>query len=271
MSLFLKVLMKFLNDNSSLSLIFTNTITKYDLNKNNFDIRNTPIDEDSISLYDLIVYFNNEYLSFKKEYNDMEKLNIGKKVSPLFFKDDELVLGVTYPTIVDDDLSVLHIINKNNEIKCTINNMIYKKNTYNKEVDIDKEIARKYFDLFKKYNHIMKLYNELLTGFAMTDGTYTLSTISSDSNIIDDIENIIFSIDMNQNTIPRTRFEIAIKPGNEIEIDKNDSKITIGGNRANATTDDYIYILKNIYIHRMYANMIDDIPPKEKIKTKKNS
>ena len=54
--------------------IFTDTITREDICRVDYDYRKEiPILDNSISVFNLMKSFNNEYLNFKKEYEDIAK------------------------------------------------------------------------------------------------------------------------------------------------------------------------------------------------------
>ena len=116
-------------------LVFTNTVGRLDFCRFDFDIDKVKINYDnSISLFNLISSFNKLYLSFKKEYEELEKLNMGKYVSVLsfdtFYFDEEyysvLSLYIYEPTITKHGDTFLFLREINGEMKPTLRTLCLK-------------------------------------------------------------------------------------------------------------------------------------------------
>ena len=99
------------------NLVFTDTINRLDFCRVDFDIDKVEVNyDDSISLLHLVSSFNKLYLSFKKEYEELEKLNLGKSIEVASFKrydysnDNYRVLTVYIdkPTITKHGDTVLY-------------------------------------------------------------------------------------------------------------------------------------------------------------------
>ena len=73
------------------NLVFTDTLVSEDFSRVGFDLDKKKVNYDNcISLYDLISKFNKLYSLFKKEYRDLDKLDLGKNVEVLDFSKFDL-------------------------------------------------------------------------------------------------------------------------------------------------------------------------------------
>ena len=68
------------------NLVFTNTISRIDFCRVDFDISSQEINYDNtINLYKLVSSFNRLYMSFKKKYDSLNKLKLSKDLKILRF------------------------------------------------------------------------------------------------------------------------------------------------------------------------------------------
>ncbi len=244
-----------------LSLIFTNTITKNDLFEKDVDIYNTPINKDSISLYNLVTIFNYGYELFKRDYKKLKDINIGEKVIPLYFHNNEAIYRITYPKDINEEIGLLNLKKEDDNIKCTISNIVTsnKDEYYTKDLDIDPKIAKEYYNFFEKYDSVLKLYNERLNGFSMSDIMHSISSVISGYGF-DDIKEVSFVICINNKILPKMRITISANLGNPVTINNEGCSLFINESDWFEPEETYDYILKNLYISTQQFSMLDKIP-----------
>ena len=250
-----------------LSLIFTNTIEKSDLFEKDINISDTPINKDSISLYDIVTIFNRGYKLFKRDYKQLSELNLGKRITPHYFYNNEANYLITYPKDINETRGLLHLKKENDNIKCTISNIVSsnKDKYYTKDIDIDPEIAKEYYEFFEKYNDLLRLYNERLNGFSMSDMMHSISTIINNYTI-DDINDVSFAIFINNRILPKMEITLSTNIGKTVTINKERCSLFVNGIETLVEESFYDYILKNLYISTDQFKMIDKIPKAKQYK-----
>ena len=170
-----------------INLVFTNTIQAIDFCRVDFDLEKQKVNyENAINMYKLVSSFNKLYLSFKKEYNDLEKLELGKDLQILNFnqftidKEHHRIIDIyiTNPIICDHNYTILSICEKNNHIYSFISNRTnpFDKEFYKKDIQLDVNICKKYLDLFEKYQLLFETYNQFKNKFVYDDGINILCT-----------------------------------------------------------------------------------------------
>ena len=253
------------NSIKSFNLIFTDTLEKEDFCKVGFDLNKEKVNYDNcISLYDIVEKFNILHKTFKKRYNDLEKFDLGRHIDiSNFIKNDNinyrcLLIYIDEPTMINEKYTDLYLVERDNEIKSFITNNlnVFDKKHYYKEIDLDKKIVKQYLDLFENYSILLYLYHRFENGILFGDGTYTLFTnIKSENNeLLDDFEKIEILLGANYFLSPGEHIKCCINLGNSLNIDVNDSKIEIFDKNIKANKEDYIRILKSIFINERYLN-----------------
>lgn len=249
------------------NLVFTDTLVSNDFSKVGFDLDKKKVNYDNcISLYDLISKFNKLYSLFKKEYRDLDKLDLGKNVEVLDFSKFDLFgdnirflsMYINKPTITNHQNTYLYLREFNNDICPYVTNNInmFDKDYYNNLVDLDKEKVKKYLDLFEKYSLLLDLYDRLFDQMIFGDGTFSIfSKIKSENDsILNDLENIAISIHNNPHMSIGDHFQICVNLGDKLSIDSNNSTIRLGEHILKSDKKLYLKVLKSIYLHGRYLN-----------------
>lgn len=170
-----------------LNLVFTNTIDRIEFCRVGFDINTENVNyENTTNLYNLVSSFNKLYLKFKKDYETLQKLELGKSIEILDFnkfnidKDyyRTLIIYIDEPTICNHNDTLLYICEKNDKIYSFVTNNInpFDKNYYRKDLKLDSEKCKEYLDLFEKHKLLLDTYKYLKNKFVFGDGTNTLFT-----------------------------------------------------------------------------------------------
>lgn len=246
------------------SLVFTNTTTREDFWRNNSTnyIEEKEINyEKCTSLFDLINSFNKLYMMFKKEYDELEKLDLGKSVEVIeiskFTYDNDnyrvVRLYIDEPKITNHPYTVLHLREINGEMKSFVTNEkdSFDKNYYRDHVKLDNELSKKYLDFFLKYQDFFEAYRYLRAQYLYGDGSYCAhSRIGKyGDQLLDGLYNfkIIFG-DTYSNF-----FRISINLGKNFGIDYDNCSYEKNGEKISLTKEECIEILKKTYINKEYT------------------
>ena len=169
------------------NLIFTKTLTIYDFARRDINIDEVEINyEDCINLFELIYSFNNLYLSFKNEYDKLEKLNVGEEIFLNHFskfnigKENYRVLSfdVDKPTITNHPNTVLHFREVNNKLDAFVSDgMSSRDKYYHEKVEISETLIKSYLDLFERYELLFKSFDDLKNRQIMGDQIFSLYTV----------------------------------------------------------------------------------------------
>ena len=259
------------------SLSYTDTIDINDFYGKETDINNIEINYDNcISLYNLICAFNKMHIAFKKEYDKLEKLDLGKDVNVLSFTKIEdrlrvLEMILYKPTLIDQNYAYLYLRELNGVIKPFITNdmgSIHNDNGfYRNSIKLDHNKVRKYLDLFEKYELLFKLYKYLENRLIFTDGTNTLLTKieSEKGKFLDNMKSFRVRMDANYYMKPNSHIDIFVDLGEEISPSISGSSIVVNDKSINFDKEMCLNILKNVYINGKYLekesyrkNEIDD-------------
>lgn len=246
------------------NLVFTNTIDRLDFCRTDFDINKIEINyNDSISLLHLVSSFNKLYLSFKKEYEEIEKLSLGKFIEVLNFgkydynkdKYRVLIIYIDKPAITKHEDTILYLREINDEIKPFITNNInpFDKNYYREDIKLNNDIAKKYLDLFEKYSLLLNTYNYLKNNQIFGDGTNCMFTIidNYNSNLLKGLNKL--KISFGSAYFDTEHFvDLSINLGENFGIDYNNCKLVLNSENTSIEKKDYDKIFANIYVNKKY-------------------
>lgn len=232
------------------------------LNEMNLAYTNVLNNENSISLYDLINSFNKMYSSFKKEYEKLEKLDLGKDISFLGFTKKNNILRVLdmlvyRPNIISDKYTHLYLREINGVSMPYITNEIglhSDNGYYNKTIKLPAKVVKDYLDLFEKYELLFELYQHLKNNTIFNNGNYLLYTRidNINRNILDNIESFKIVMDSNKYIEAGNHIDIKVNLGNSLSIDIADSSIRLGDISIPVDNELGIDILKKISINGIY-------------------
>lgn len=188
------------------NLIFTDTITREDLCRVDFDIKKqVPNLENSISVYDFMKSFNDEYMRFKKDYEELGKIKLGKYNSIILdYKNSDSTLKnveiyVEKPIMTDHNFTYFNILEKDGKIETfvTSGGLPYNnENFYRDEVKVDGFPAKDYLDLFMEYQEFVEKYKYLKNVQLFGDGTFCIfSSIDNiNANLLNNLKEWKFSL-----------------------------------------------------------------------------
>ena len=252
------------------NLVFTDTMNRLDFCRVDFDIDKTEVNyAHSINLLQLVSSFNKLYLSFKKEYDELDKLNLGKTIEVLSFGKfnyngdnyRNLTLYIDNPIITNHENTILYLREINNEIKPFVTNdkLPSEKGYYQENVKLNKDIAKKYLDLFEKYHLLLETYNHLKNNRIFADGTNYIST-----NIDNyDNNNLLKGLRTFKITFGSTYFdtnyhvEFSINLGENFGIDYDSCKLFLDDENTFIDNANYDKIFEDVFINKKYLKKRD--------------
>lgn len=247
------------------NLVFTDTIDIQDFCRVDFNMNETEVNyQDSISLFHLVTSFNNLYQSFKKEFDKMEKLNLGQTVEVLNFGKFEdngncyrnLILYIDNPTMTNHKETYLYLREINGEIKPFITNSVnpFVKDEYRENIKLNDEVSKKYLDLFEKYELLLKIYNHLKNSQLFGDGTNSIYTVidNYNSNLLEGLKTFKISF---CSTYFNTEYyaEFLINLGDNFGLDYDNCKLIIDCENIKADEKIYKKVLNDVYVNKKYT------------------
>lgn len=249
-----------------INLFFTNTVSINDVGKvPGIDYINTKVNyENTISLYNLVKSFNELYLKFKKEYDRIEKIELGEYVEIIEFSkyhspfDDKdyrhLVFYIENPSISKHKYTYLYLFDKNNEPSALITSNTtrnsYEEGYYREKINLNLNIVSKYLDLFSKYQVLLDTYNYLKNQFIFGDSSNILSS-SIDGDLLKGLDSIkinLGSIDFFSEDI----ISLYINLGENFGINYQKSSIILNNNIINFKNNDIDKIFNDTLINKTY-------------------
>lgn len=216
--------------------------------------------DESVSLYDIASKFNESYLDFTKDMNDLKSklMNLGEKVT------------YEYHTLSDDFASVIfQVINPRKEVfdgDYAIVTLVYNNGVFNARVDNGRRYADKEFkckgvnmsendieaclDIVRKYDYFLEAFRELRNKFVFGNGT-TVIFSKIEGDIFDKLTEFTLSFGnsyMNSSDFLEVKFKLGedfkilfgkskVEMDDEILADKNEKKRVIDE------------LLKDIYVN----------------------
>jgi len=249
-----------------MNLFFTNTVSINDVGKvPGIDYQKTKVNyENTISLYNLVKSFNELYLKFKKEYDSIEKFELGEYVEIIEFSkyhssyDDKdyrhLIFYIENPSICKYKYTYLYLFDKNREANSLITSNTtrnsYEEGYYREKIDLDLNIVSKYINLFDKYEVLLDTYNYLKNQFIFGDSSNILS-----SSIDGDLLKGINSIKINLGSIDffsEDSISLNINLGDNFGIDYKKFKIILNNNIIKFENEDIDKVFNRTVIKKTY-------------------
>ena len=238
-----------------LNTVFTDTYKKLEPSGTNLDERKINY-EDSISLSNLISSFNELYKSFKKEYAELEKLPLGKSVEVLSFdkftfKNENyrlLTMYIDEPIITKHPDTILYLREINGEIMPFVTNNISKfiKGYYKDDIKLNKELSKKYLDLFEKYDQLLKMYNYFKNQFVFGDNTISTEI---NENLLEELHEFKISF----GTFDEIT-ELVINLGDNFGLSYDKCKFIVCDKEETILNEDFDYLFNNVYLNKKYTS-----------------
>ncbi len=254
------------------NLIFTDTLKSEDLCTRDFNLSKSEVNyQNCISLYNLVYAFNKLYLAFKKEYNELEKIEMGRSIEIVQFKkfSDEdgkeyrtLIIDIDEPTIINQPDTLLYLRDIDGQMETFVTNNLnpFDKNYYFKYVSLDNEKVKKYLDLFEKYKLLLELYYYLRMQLVFGDGSTILQTKINDgnSNLFDNLENSNITMASLGWLSANDEANISIHLGDNFDVDSTNSSLILDGVNMDTDASTYTKILQSVYINGQYLSEYKD-------------
>lgn len=244
-----------------INLVFTNTIDKYEFCRVGFNIDDVNVNYDgSISLYELVSSFNKLYLNFKKDYEQLDKIQFGKYLQfGNFFKSEredcdymELMFYVDEPYVCNHSETLLYLVSENSVISSFVTNGInpFDKNYYFEYIELDSNKAKQYLDLFEKYQALLATYQSLKCSFLFGDGTNVIFT-EIGGELIDELN--FFRLSFGSAFIDTEYFvKLIAKLGEQLVVDYDNSEIILDSKNEDVNEDVVNKLLKDVFVHKKY-------------------
>lgn len=248
----------------SCNLLFTNTVNFHEFSQNNFDPSVVSIDySNSINLHQLVSSFSSAYQAFLKDYNAIDKLDLGEDVTftNYFNKENDngyvsnLQLFIEDPVITKHDTTVLHIKDLNGKIESfvTSEGNPFSTEYYRDKVNFNENICKQYLELFYRYRLLVELYTHLRCNRIFGNGYCYMETRidECEMNLLKGIDkfNLSFGIGYFNNVLNVIMdFSISHKLG----LNYKDSEFNIDGKAIKPNEKDFQYLLNHVYINNDY-------------------
>lgn len=247
------------------NLVFTGTNNRLDFCTIGFDYNDVEVNYDNTtSLYGLVDSFNKLYVSFKKEYDELEKIDFGKRMELIDFSklkydgDDYRILEfyVSEPKGIKRPNTFLFLREINGKNKSFVSNRLnyYDKGYYSYDVEIDDNIVKKYLDLFEKYRLLLETYEYLKNKQIFGDGTFSMYTVIDEykSDLLKGLNN--FRIAFGSSYFDTEYFiYLNIKLGDNFGIDYHNCEYIYDGDDIALDNSVYDNLFNNIYINKKYT------------------
>jgi len=250
------------------NLFSTNTLKKLQHYKKNIEIDYTS----SIKFIDIITKFNESYMEFKNDLQNLPNMNINSKIEFAYYSDNFLVFQIynedesIYTT---DDWLSLKMQYFDGKYEAFICNDIWDpfEKRYNEKLDIDKNIIIAYLNFFEKHKLLCDAYIELKNKFIFGNGCNVLFS-KIDGNLLENLDTFTLSfgnVFFNKEDAINAVFSL----GKDLKYQKSDVKLdsikVFDENEKRKIVDDLTH---GLYINesklpQMYKN------PKEKVKVRK--
>lgn len=214
----------------------------------------------SISFFELVKSFNELYLLFKKDYDRLRKLNLGKELEILGFrryKTDNSIYRVLVIYIDNPDREIceygetlLYLFSKNGKIDNFITNgiNIFDKNYYKERIKLDEELVKGYLDFFEKYSLLLDSYNFLKNKFILGNGTTTLFS-KINGNLLDGL----FTFEVSFGNIyfnSEDYINVVFNLGDDLSIDYEESQVILGLEKIGNKKEVIDKTIHNLFINR---------------------
>lgn len=242
------------------NLVFTDTLTSRDFCRVGFDLNREEVDySDSMSLFNFIASFNKLYVLFKEDYDQLEKMNIGKEIYPLSFQkftsdnDDYrlLILFVDRPTITSHKRTILYLREINGKMEPFVTDDY---NSYRENVVLDNTKAQAYLDLFEKYSLLLETYNYLDNRQMFGDGTNSMFTVIDDyqSNLLEGLKK--FNLRISSSYFDTGYYvDLSINLGDNFGIDYGNCRMLVDDEDVSVDAETYDKIFSSTYINKKYT------------------
>ena len=243
------------------NLIFTDTIKREDLCRVNYDYKKeTPNLENAISVYDLMKSFNDEYMRFKKDYEELGKIKLGKYNSLISvynnknnFKDIEIY--VEKPIMTEHNFTYYNIIEDDGKIESFVTGGGHPYNNpdfYREEVNIENFPIKDYLDLFIQYKDLFEKYKYFKNTQMFGDGTFCMFSWMDKYNA-----NILNKLNEWNISLGGSYFDgedyIELKSSFKKNFKINEDKCKFVYDCENQNTNSYNDIAKKLYLNKKYT------------------
>lgn len=237
--------------------------------------------KNSVSLYDIVDYFNTAYLAYRLEKDELKKVlsSLGEKIKYGYHSVSEdfsvLVLDVVHPyvRVLDAKRAIISFVSKDDELYVRADNgrNWYDKKYKSKHVDIDQSSVRNCLNIVSRHDLFLESYAELKDKFVFGNGT-TVMFSKIDGDIIDELST--FTISFGNSYMNTHDFiEIKIKLGDEVVILYDESKVEISSKEIKEDDEKKRIIdelLRSIYINSDNLSNLYRLRKSEKVLEKRN-
>ena len=244
--------------------------------RKNLDYNNRILNIDSkenINIGTIIDIFINKYINFKKEYDNIEKLNSYQKLRYIEFyeESDEKSLCLDFcddnKTMNSEDGYLLLILKEKNGICSSYVTNDYIGEDYNiRKEKIDEKIIKSYIVLFEKYKDLVDSYNYLKTKFVFGNG-FNVLNIRINGDILNELKSIEISFGNScMNRLDCVIFEVDML--NKHRFLKEE--IIINDKPIEPTREIVTYLLNEVYLNREYLPSLykyNNLIEKQKLNT----
>ena len=226
--------------------------------RENLDYNNTTLHIDrkeSISIGSIIGTFMNQYTDFKKEYDNIQKLNSYNELRYVgFYKEDEekslcLDFYDNNKTMKSKYGYLLLILKEKNGVcSCYVRNDHIGKDYDIREEKIDEKVVKTYIALFEKYKDLLDAYNFLQSKFVFGNG-FNVLNMRINGDILKELKSMEISFgNCYMNRSDYVTLEVELLNDNRFLKEE----ITIDDKTIEPTGEIVTYLLNEVYLNREY-------------------
>lgn len=238
--------------------------------------------QDCISLYSVIEIFNNSYMRFIKDINELNKIleRLGKDIEYGFHTISKdfisFCIGVNkpYKHVFDEDFAVVYFVNNENNyyVNATNNRRFFDEKYKSKNVEINEDDIINCLNIVKEHNLFLEGYKDLKNKFIFGNGTTVLFS-NIEGEVLDKLTT--FTITFGNSYMNTTDYiEVKFKLGESLEIIYGESKVIIDDKEIDDLSKKIKIVnelLSELYIHSDKLNGLYKSCNEEMILRKKDN
>lgn len=229
----------------------------------------------SISLYEVVKLFNENYLSFRLAYPDVVKTKFSDKIklcnynaSKIYNMDKCLVLSLYNPDkdICPLDEIMMFIFERNNEVSSFVTDSYYV-NKYYKELNIDKSILKDYLNFMDDNFLFLDSYNKMEKGVLFYNGVSSLWSVVNGNMCEDGLTTL--ELNFNLSGVSEKNYaKVVFNLGDNIDILYDKCKLVLDSKKINASKEVFDDLVNSCYINRdNLPNMYKEGNANKKVKS----
>lgn len=240
-----------------MNLIFTGTSNRREIYSNELIENTDVIYDNTISLYNLFKSYNELYMSFKNEYEKLNKINCSTNIQYVYFGKYN-IKGKENRTLVfeildNDEWKYINLSQNGDHFKSNITNGVFPRTKDDVILNImNEEDVKKYLDLFEKYQMLFELQEQFNSEKLTGDGCSMIDVSISGNLLNNNCYVDVFMGDFYMNT--SYSINLLINLGENFGIDKDKCKIILDNKEVVNTDKALNKAFNGVYVNKKYLS-----------------